>query len=130
MLRMVLGSGRRILEGDQLEDWVDWIKRSTRDVENRLEKLNLNDWVTTVRQRQWRWARTLVTMTEDRWAHRAIHWTPEWHRGMRKQARPHRRWHDHFTSFLLEGGITQHWSEVASTDVWSELESQFLAYQK
>ena len=46
---------------DDLEPWVDWIKRCTHDVEARLKKLKLDDWTTMQKRRKWRWAGKLYS---------------------------------------------------------------------
>ena len=52
MLRMVLGCPRRRSDGDELESWVDRIKRSTYEAETSLKKLNVQDWVEATNQRR------------------------------------------------------------------------------
>ena len=79
MLRMILGQGRRRKERrdeppedesweethddtpeedsrDDLEPWLDWIKRVTHSVESSLQKLRIKTWVEQARKRKWKWA--------------------------------------------------------------------------
>ena len=43
------------------ESWVEWVKRTTHIVEEQLAKTGLDDWVTAVRRKLWRWAGHLAT---------------------------------------------------------------------
>eukprot|EP00973_Karenia_brevis_P041562 5750879-Karenia_brevis.AAC.1 len=62
---------------EQVEAWVDWIRRTTHQVENKIQKMCLEDWATTYRRRQWKWAHKLVTHLANHWAGIAIKWVPE-----------------------------------------------------
>ena len=46
---------------ENLEPWVDWIRRSTHEAERRMKELKLEDWVSLHRRRKWRWARKVAT---------------------------------------------------------------------
>ena len=101
-------------------------RRATHDVEDRLSRLSVKNWVTTAYQRKWRWAQEVATMSSDRWAQRAASWTPEWNQACRKQARPRKRWEDDIKTFLANKGMTADWKELACTPVWPELEAEYL----
>ena len=125
MLRALLGKGRRVLEqasgtpadatsdstGEEeqeevveedveyLETWKDWLQRTTQEVRAAMEKLNMDDWVTTVRKRQWRWASRVVNHKPDRWTSRVLHWQLQ--KGLRKVGHPKRRWVDPIEAFAV-----------------------------
>ena len=105
MLRWMLGSGRRIcsaeaeetsdadehsepedetelVQHEVAEDWVTWIKRTTRIVESQLDKAQLEHWVKGQRRRYWRWAGQLARMEPGRWAAQVYQWEPQ--RGQRR----------------------------------------------
>eukprot|EP00973_Karenia_brevis_P007029 954208-Karenia_brevis.AAC.1 len=44
---------------DNLESYVDWIRRTTHHIEEKVSNLGLEDWTTTIRRRQWKWASKL-----------------------------------------------------------------------
>ena len=72
MLRMILGSGRRTATSengsDELEPWVDWVRRTTHEAEARLKKLNFDDWVTVHQRVKIEWAQKLATEDRHTWA--------------------------------------------------------------
>ena len=77
MLRMMIGSGRRRLHEEELESWVEWVKRDTHTAEEQLEKHNIDDWVTTYRKRKFMWAQELATNGQQTWAYKALMWQPD-----------------------------------------------------
>ena len=135
MLRMLLGNKRRLLlcekvadaddfdsdaekedpehfmskdtsESTKLEPWVDWIKRTTHDVEEKCKQLNMTSWVEKVRGLKWNLAERVITQDCSRWSRQALAWDPEHHfsglqpKAQRRQARPKLRWMDDITEFL------------------------------
>ena len=130
MLRMVVSGGHRRICGDNIEAWLDWLRRTTRTVEEHLVQIGQQDWVALTRQKQWRWARKVATMSPDRWAHKATQWTPQWSHNSRRQARPRTRWDDRINKYLQSRSATESWMEVAKTPQWLELEADYLKLSK
>ena len=122
MLRAILGKGRRIVEREetsstedqhesndgaqddssmedegQLESWADWFQRTTTEVRSAMTKLKMDDWVTTVRKWQWKWASKVVQHDAQRWIVRILHWQPK--EGMRQVGHPRARWIDPIEKF-------------------------------
>ena len=164
MLRMILGSGRRrvapvvdeasssdvnrqcghpdvdnlVKEADDLEDglesWRDWIQRTTHQVEEHLDTLNIESWLHQARRRKWAWAARVVNLPEDRWANRLMKWNPQLHieglvsRRGRRQARPRARWEDELVAFvrnIVPSG--DHWTTLAMDERrWSDLADAFV----
>ena len=62
MVRMKLGCKRKIStnEPDRVETWLDWIRRTTREAEMRMEELHIEDWVSIHCLQKVAWARKLV----------------------------------------------------------------------
>ena len=94
MLRMILGSGRRVMDHDEsgvaiIEPWSAWIIRTTHKVENITDSLNLRDWVQTQYDCKQRWHRMLVESERESWAKWILDWSPE---GVRRVGRPKTRW--------------------------------------
>ena len=126
MLRMILGSGRRTATSengsDELEPWVDWVRRTTHEAEARLKKLNLDDWVTVHQRVKIEWARKLATEDRHTWAFRLLAWEPDPCNYKRAQARPRRRWLDDITDILERSNIKTQWhSALADHTVWQSL---------
>jgi hypothetical protein len=61
--------GREENDKDDLEPWVDWIKRVTHSAESSLETLKIKTWVEQARRRKWKWAAKLLSEPgERRWS--------------------------------------------------------------
>lgn len=153
MLRWMLGSGRRkqpkpdlnesdnstsstdeepepedeLEEGEmEMETWLDWIRRTTQAAEEHLRKCQIDDWVTAVRRKKWRWAGHLARREDGRWATKMLTWIPE--HGKRRRGRPCKRWSDELTAFFCWGPMAAgSWVEVAqSRECWKALEEEFV----
>eukprot|EP00973_Karenia_brevis_P034010 4692848-Karenia_brevis.AAC.1 len=59
-------------DNQELEPWIDWVRRTTRAVESHLHRLNLTSWVEGARKYKWRWAHRVASMSKDRWAFRLV----------------------------------------------------------
>jgi hypothetical protein len=127
-----------------LEPWVDWIRRSTHEAEEKMKKLKMEDWVTLQRRRKWRWAHKIATTTTDSWNVLALTWDPG-HRQRtnlfsRRVGRPKVRWADDIKHFIYRKvyNTTPHISLNARLDhvtwihhaqdavLWRQLESEFV----
>ena len=100
MMRMILNSNRKY-KGDQrtVEDFVEWIQRTTREAEELMARYSINDWVTQQRDRVWQWAGKVARSTDGRWSHKILNYEPL---GSRLNGRPRARWTDQITSFLRQ----------------------------
>ena len=84
-------------DDDMIEAWVDWIRRCTHDVEQRLANLHIPDWISIQRSRKWTWASRIANDTRNKWSLKALLWDPTLdprYSARRRQARPRRRWSD------------------------------------
>ena len=120
---------------DDLEPWVEWIKRVTNNVEENLKRLKIRTWVEQARKRKWKFAFEIFSgKGERKWTHTALEWNPQVHRdasrplARRKPARPNLRWIDE-----LQVSVKNHlrperqWNEVCSDpDFWRQCEDQFV----
>ena len=83
-----------------LEPWHEWIQRCTHEAEQRMQNLQMRDWVHLQRQRKWRWAGKIATMGHDCWIIRALTWDPSPQMSVFKNrniGRPKMRWTDDMT---------------------------------
>ena len=112
----------------EIETWVDWLKRTTREAEAKLEDLNMRQWTTSIRQQKWRWAGKVAQMEDSRWAKILATWLPG--RDAPTTRNPGRqllRWSDDITRFLVNFGITEDWMEVAqNAELWLALEDDYV----
>ena len=56
-----------------LEDWVSWIRRTTKFAEEQLSKAKITDWVTEQRKRYWDFAGRVARCSDSRWSHVILH---------------------------------------------------------
>ena len=91
-------------DDDCLEPWVDFIKRATHDAEEKLHRLDIEDWVSAQRRRKWNVAHRIAMQSSDRWSNRAATWNPDLTSNVaaRPQGRPKKRWHDDINELLKE----------------------------
>jgi hypothetical protein len=108
---------------DDLEPWVEWIKRVTHNVEERVRQLGIKSWIEEARLRKWKWAQNLYAGDyAERWATRALHWNPQVHfdrpkpAARRRPTRPNLRWIDDIVKVSREA------SDGATDEVLRRLE--------
>ena len=164
MLRMILGHGRRRThraqelgngdntsedsqgespatqndDGDELEPWVEWIRRVTHNVENTMQKLKIRTWIEQARKRKWRYAAELFSGDGERkWSHVALEWNPQVHydpprpSARRRPTRPKLRWTDELRNHIKDRlRPEQAWDDVCSNpDFWKLHESTFINHE-
>ena len=81
----------------------EWIRRCTYEVEDRMRKLKLDDWVTTQRRRKWRWVQKLANTAEGDWMIMATAWDPTIDDKLstrRRPGRPKTRWMDNIANYV------------------------------
>ena len=103
------------------EPWIDFIQRTTVDVERRMAQLNFNCWIFASRRLKWRFVAKTVKTTDCRWSKRLLDWQPHFrctpHRAV---GHPRLRWEDGFVS--MAGGT---WLSTAASEMWQILENGF-----
>ena len=75
MLRYVFRIHRCKVEG-VVEDWIDYMQRSTSQLNSMASSFRMKDWVTLYRRRKYNFAAKVVRATDDRWSKLAIEWAP------------------------------------------------------
>ena len=130
MLRMILGHGRRKLgpDDDELEPWVDWLKRTTREAEKKLKEIGVETWTVTYRRRKWKWASHVANMSAGRPAYATAAWNAEFTSEKGRQVgHPSTRWSDSITHILELHNISVSWLEAAQdTNLWASLEEAYV----
>ena len=109
--------------GDQVEPWIDWIRRVTHSAEASLRRLYIKNWVEQVRTKKWKWAAKMWTHGEDeKWSKVSIRWNPQIHYDApkpstrRRAARPNTRWLDDIVKVTRQ--VSPH--HAAQTELWSD----------
>ena len=132
MLRMILGHRRRRIEADhhadgELEPWVEWVKRATREAESKMEELQLDRWTTSQKRAKWSWAHRTQQLSNDKWTKIVAKWEPEQTANCsRSQGRPRLRWADDIQSFLKEKGFHDSWYNFSGD--WLNFDNEFVDY--
>ena len=109
MVRAIFGI-RRKDENGVLEDYVDWMKRSTRFAEEAMHNNSIPDWVQEVHRRRFNWA--------GRWTHALLHWPAT---GRKSRGRPRLRRTDSFNKFFHYAGIDQREAGRIDNSFWISL---------
>ena len=84
--------------GTDEEDWVEYIKRSTRQAEEKMRTAIILCWIESQRKMKWRFAMRIASHQETRWTNKkAAKWSPDLSIGgkaNRAVGRPRKRWED------------------------------------
>jgi hypothetical protein len=115
---------------DQLEDYTEWIKRTTREAEASYQKFVGEDWVVEQRRRKWQWAGHVARRCDGRWNRILLDWAPT---GSRARGRPHRRWNEeivkYFNSQMGDDAPEDFWKfQALDREIWHDLENVFLEF--
>jgi hypothetical protein len=123
----------------ELEPWTDWIKRTTHWAEAQVKQLKLENWLTQIWRRRWRWAAGIAKHEARRWTHRILVWQPEMTTGTskvrtRKAGHPRKRWSDDITQFLLSKDFaivhSNWWTLALHAESWSSVEKGFVEHKQ
>ena len=85
------------------EDWIEYIRRSTKEAEEHMENHKIKCWTEVHRRQKWRMARRMITLPAKRWNRRVFNWHPGLDssiRARRQVGRPQRRWEDDLNEFM------------------------------
>ena len=134
MLRRIAGPRRK-----PEEQWVDWVKRSTREARHAAKKAGIRFWVESHLRSKWCWAGHVLRMSGDRLAHRSAIWRDSAWQTTEKDMpaklrvrRPHRtrwfRWEDDLRRFA-DQHVSGSWQEAAQDrEAWLKHVSDFIRY--
>ena len=113
----------------ELEDWADFIRRSTGIAEEALAKTKLEDWIAGQRRRKWRWAGHVARRKDNRWSNRALHCIEL--DGRRPAGHPKTRWRDSVESFISSHTTCsgRDWPTLAQNgQAWKSYEDKFVQF--
>ena len=91
------------IDATENEDWIEYIKRSTKEADEHMEKHSVKCWVEVHRRMKWRMARRIITLPEKRWNRKVFNWHPGLDsnvKARRQVGRPKRRWEDDLNEFM------------------------------
>ena len=97
------------------EDYISWIVRATRQVEQTMDRAGLAPIAAVYLQRKWKWAGRITQMSSTRWARRVTLWRDGewWRRQPRYFLRPSRagrthwfRWEDSLQRYAVHAGFS------------------------
>ena len=114
----------------QLEDWVTWIKRATRDVEKAMREHNVSNWTHEIARRKFRWAGHIARRDDGRWTKLMLQWSAS---GRRCQGRPCTRWSDSINKYF--SGLTSSpvhsatWiMKAQDREYWKQAEEHYIKF--
>ena len=93
--------GEEIDATENEEDWIEYIKRSTKEAEEHMIKKPY--WIEVHSRLKWRMARRIVSLPEERWTKKIFDWHPGLDTSIktrRQVGRPKRRWEDDLNEFV------------------------------
>ena len=64
------------LDKSEIEDWIEYLKRSTRQAEQKIRTANIPFWIITHKNIKWRLAMRLSSQAKTRWSKKAAKWNP------------------------------------------------------
>ena len=112
---------------NDLESWVEWIRRSTSIAEGMLKNIKIEDWIAGRRRRKFRWAGHVARRSDERWSYKVLYWKPV--DGRRVVGHPKKRRTDIIDSYFeeecdLEKGA---WMALAQCrETWKSFENKFV----
>jgi hypothetical protein len=119
-------------EDEILEPWPDFLRRTARLVESKMEAAGLEEWLVTWRRRQWRFAGKLVRDNKHKWSYIALQWDPQLHsraRCGRAQGRPRKRWEQDLIDFTFSRATPGCWKiDAEDSHKWAALEKGFVVW--
>ena len=121
------------------EDWFEYIKRSTKEANEHMEKHNVKCWIEVHKRQKWRMARRIITLPAKKLNRRVFNWHPGLDntiRARRQVGRPKRRWEDDLNEFMKteEGHEKERYAlknnnswmkEIEDYKKWKENEEKF-----
>ena len=115
---------------DEVENWIDYIVRSTHLAEQHKTKSGISDWVNGHFKLKFRLAGHIARRTDGRWSRKVLYFKPVG--GSRPRGHPCKRWTDDLDHFFgVSCGCTMpgDWIYVAADrDKWSSLEEEFCSF--
>ena len=129
MLRKMIGPKRR-----PDEDYIDWIKRSTKDVEAKANRCGVRCWCESFLSAKWRWAGRVARTEDERWAKRCTTWRDSaWcaakgPRPLRSRQGRHYKWEDDLRQFSTAFGWDAWRSMALDEEKWLSHEDDFIAW--
>ena len=87
------------------EDWIEYIKRSTENAMDKMERAKIRCWNRTHKKMKWKLALRIATSLSERWVKKAAEWNPDLssrYRSNRAIGRPRKRWEDDINEFLKQ----------------------------
>ena len=133
MLRRIVGAGRL-----PEEEWVHWIRRTTRKATLLAQACNVREWVKAHAMSKWAWAGHVARRPPTSWLWRVTTWRDaEWNAmatdlGSSRPLRPERRrwmkW-EHSLKNFCDQNVGAEWKAYAADrNKWSEEGERFASY--
>ena len=116
------GTGEVIDTTGVEEDWIEYMKRSSRLAEEKMRAANIPCWIETHEKMKWRLAMRITSHPETRWTKKAAKWNPALSIGCkasRAVRRQRKRWEDDTNQFLKpEETEETKGNDLKNNDTW------------
>ena len=117
----MFGGGRHVDHAGDIETYVTWVTRVTRQAEQLMTAADAEDWLLMHRRRQLRFAGKCARQLDGRWNAALLTWRPSCDKG-RRVGRPYLRWDD-----CLQELAGSEWTEEAKDEhVWYALSEGYI----
>ena len=103
------GNDEAIDTTEKEEEWIEFVKRSTKEAEEYMKKMKIPCWIETHRILKWRMARRIALLPKEIWTSKIFDWHPGLDNKIKTRrlvGRPKRRWEDDITEFIRPGETT------------------------
>ena len=106
------------------EECIDYMKRSTQEVEEEMKSATIPCWIEAHRKRKWRLVMRNASLPEERWSRKAVAWNPgliSTVKTNRPVGRPRKRWEDEINEFLrCKESEESRGNDLKNDDTWIE----------
>ena len=90
-----------------------------------LEGGNVRCWSKVVLRQYWFFAAYVVSLPEDRWVRRVLHWFPA---GTKSQGRPRKAWQDDLVAFCKHNQLGEWMDAARDGEAWGALVENFVRF--
>ena len=104
------------------EEWIEYIKRSTKEAEEYMKNMKIPCWIEIHRRQKWRMTSRIASLPKEIWTSKIFHWHPGLDNKIKTRrlvGRPKRRWEDDINEFIRPGDTKEGKKyDLTNNDSW------------